>query len=141
MNKFTLAIALLGSYVLALHPVQAAPPTKKPTVPAPTVIMQGRVKNSTKPPRPRSVPYKDAVIAVHLIGVKATKGKAPKEIIVLMWGMSNNRWTPAASYRPGQSVTLRLIPWEKVERKYGRYNRFELEDESTYDLKMYWAQP
>ncbi len=120
----------------------AAPKTFKPTPKKAmnALVVQGRVKSSTKPPRPGSVPYKDAVIALHLVGVKALQGKAKKEIVVFVWGMRANKWTSAAKYHPGQTVKLRLTAWDKAERKYGRYNRFELGDEATDDLDVFWGE-
>ena len=137
--KFSLLLtALLSAVTTSSNPTHAAPVAKPSTKAA--LVIQGRVKASTKPPRPGSVPYKDAVIALHLTNVKAIRGKAPREIVVLVWGMRANRWTSAATIRRGQSVTLRLTPWERAERKYGRYNRFELQDEATFDLNTYWGE-
>lgn len=118
-------------------------PAGKQTVKKPTnaLMVQGRVKASTRPPRPRSVPYRDAVIALRLTGIKVLQGKlGAKEIVVFTWGMRNNKWTPAASYRAGQVVRLRLTPWEKAERKYGSYNRFELQGNDVYVLDAYWGE-
>lgn len=114
---------------------------RKVTAPKTALVVMGKVKASTRPPRPRSVPYKDAVIALHLTGVKAQSGRlSSQEIVVFVWGMRNNQWTPAASYRAGQSVKLQLVPWEKMERKYGSYNRFELEGKAVWDLPTYWGE-
>ncbi len=139
MKKIFTTAALLGAGWLLAPVSQAAPKAATPKIVG-GLRVQGRVKASTKPPRPGSVPYKDAVIALHLTGVKASGGKTSRQIVVFVWGMRNNRWTPAANYRPGQIVTLRLTPWEKAERKYGRYNRFELQDEMTYDLDNFWGE-
>jgi hypothetical protein len=141
MKKLILSAALLGVGWAALHPSHAAPSKKVAAKkPANAIVVQGVVKTSTKPPRPGTVAYKDAVIALHLTGVKPLKGKVKREIVVFVWGMRNNKWVPAATYRPGKKVTLRLTRWEKAERKYGRYNRFELQDEATYDLDTYWGE-
>jgi hypothetical protein len=139
MKKLVITTALFGACCFLPHFLQAAPKITKPK-PVTGIRIQGRVKASTKPPRPGSVPYKDAVIALHLTGVQALGGKSPREIVVFVWGMRGNRWTPAATYRPGQIVRLRLTPWEKAERKVGRYNRFELQDEATYDLENFWGE-
>lgn len=109
---------------------------------APAVIeVEGTVKAATKPPRPRSVTYKDAVIMVHLTGVKVLKGKlGAKELAVYTWGMRNSTWTKAASLKPGQKVRYRLKAWDKAERKYGSYNRFELTGNHIWDLDAYWGE-
>lgn len=143
MKKLIFTAALLGGCWLLPDLLQAAPKpasAKRPAPKAANVVVQGKVKASTRPPRPRSVPYKDAVIALHLTGVKASRGKVAREIVVFVWGMRNNRWTPAATYRRGQKISLRLTRWEKAERKYGRYNRFELQDEASIDLETYWGE-
>jgi hypothetical protein len=117
---------------------KAAPAPQK--VP-PSLQVQGKIKAITRPPRPRTVPYDSAIIALHLVDVKAVRGKLPKtEILVFAWGMRNNKWTRAASYRVGQTITLSLQPWEKVERKYGGYNRIDLEGDAVFSLDPYWGE-
>ena len=104
-------------------------------------LVQGRVKAATRAPRPGSVPYKDAVIALHLTSTKVLRGRAvARDIVVFVWGMRHNKRTRAASFRPGQVVTLPLTPWEKAERKYGSYNRFELQGDETLALDTYWGE-
>lgn len=118
--------------------------------------IQGSIKALTRAPRPGSVPYKDAVISLHLTQVKivsggggrqaaagaaaaaATSGK--KGLLVYLWGMRANKLTPAAKYRVGQSVTLTLQPWEAVEDRYGGYNRREFDDEAVLSLPAYWSE-
>ena len=141
MNKCLAAVLIYGGWILAgVAPVLYAAP-KKAAPKAAIMVVQGQIIALTRPPRPRSVPYKDAVIALHLTGAKAVQGKlAGKEIVVFLWGMRNNKWTPAASYRAGQTVKLQLTPWEKVERKYGSYNRFELKGKNVWSLKTYWGE-
>lgn len=124
--------------------VRAAPSTPRKKA-APLVVqgivVQGIIKALTRPPRPGSVPYKDAVIALHLTGVKAVKGKfSRKQIVVFMWGMRGNKLMPAAWWKPGRVVTLALQPWEKVEGKYGGYNRRELESDEAMSLDAYWGE-
>jgi hypothetical protein len=118
--------------------VKKTSPTPKKTLPS--LQVQGKIKAITRPPRPRAVPYKEAIIAVYLTDVKAIHGKFPKkEILVFMWGMRDNTWTRAASYRVGQTVTLSLQPWDKVEHKYGGYNRIDLVGDAVFRLEPYWA--
>lgn len=141
MKNAKYVLMILGA-LGAAGAVSSAPskPAAKKT-PKTALVVVGRVKAFTRPPRPRSVPYKDAVIALHLTGVKAQSGRiSSQEIVVFAWGMRNNQWTPAASYRAGQVVRLQLAPWEKMERKYGNYNRFELEGKAVLDLDTYWGE-
>lgn len=136
ISSVLIALALLG----ATSSLIAAPPAKPPAKPAGLVI-EGKIAASTKPPRPRSVPYKDAIIALHLTNIKATSGKiADKEIVVFVWGMRDNKWTDYASLAKGKTVKLKLTPWDKAERKYGSYNRFELEGKKYWKLTTFWAE-
>ena len=113
----------------------AAP--KKPAV----IVAQGQIREITRPPKPGASPYRDAIIAIRLSGVKAVSGKvAGKEILIFAWGMRDNKWTGAAKYRVGQTVRLSLRPWDAVANKYGGYNRIELEGEDVYDLEPYWGE-
>jgi hypothetical protein len=73
--------------------------------------------------------------------VKPLSGKLrAREIVVFAWGMRRNKRTPLATYRVGQSVKFMLTPWEKAERKYGSYNRFELSGDDVYALDTYWGE-
>ena len=145
-RRGVLLILGAGLWAAALCPSAAAAKSAAKTAAAPKratpLVVSGQVKAATRSPRPGSVPYKDAVIALHLAGVKPLRGKLrPKEIVVLTWGMRANRLTTAAAYRKGQTVRLLLTPWERVERKYGSYNRVELEDAATFRLDTYWGEP
>ena len=138
-----LSLWTLGSATPFLRPAPAKPPAKAPQkAAAPALVAAGKVKAATKPPRPGSVPYKDAVIAVHLTGARAVRGKLPgKDLLVFVWGMRDNKLLPAAFFKPGQAVTLSLQPWEKVEDKYGGYNRREFEDDDILALPTFWGEP
>ena len=110
--------------------------------PAGAVLARGTIKAITRPPKPRSIPYKDAVIAIHLTNVEAPDGKPiEKEILVFLWGMRDNKWTASAGYRVGQAVTLSLRPWDEVMDQFGAYHRVEIEGEEVFALEPYWAEP
>jgi hypothetical protein len=55
--------------------------------------------------------------------------------------MRDNRLTGAARYRSGESVTLDLTPWQRVQGQYGRFTRVELDDPDfqLIDLPTYWS--
>ena len=156
MSKTFLALATLGCVVCALSGIEvgatpdslSAPLSKSalrlsastPALPRAVVLVQGTIKALAKPPKPGSVPYKDAVIAIHLVDVKALTGKADQEVLVFAWGMRANKWTSAAAYKVGQTVTLALQPWDDVVEQYGGYNRIELDDDHLFDLEAYWGE-
>ena len=146
MNKHFLSLALCGGFLMAtLAPTTLAQSTKpKPAAakkPAPVIVVQGKIKAIARTPRPGSVPYKDAVTAIHLTNVKPIQGKfAQSSVLVYVWGMRSNKLTPAAAYKAGQSVKFTVQPWEKVEGKYGRYQRMELDDDAVLELDAFWGE-
>jgi len=134
------------------HPIKPAQPTpikpSQPTLPIkppPTVSsalrVQGAIKAISTTPKPGSVPYKDCLIAIELTQLHVLSGQlAAKQIVVYVWGLKDNHLATAASYQPGQTVTLTLQPWSKVEGKYGGYNRVEPEDPDAMVLDPYWGE-
>ena len=107
-------------------------------------VIRGTIAARTPLPRPYTVPYKDCLFAVHLTEVRAAAGEPlADEVIGYLWGMRDNVWTEAAGYRVGQQITLRVRPWEEpeVQKRYGTYNRKELDDPELLMLPAFWAEP
>ena len=102
------------------------------------ITVTAKIKAKTEPPVPGTVPYSECIIALHLGDVKASD--FPEELVVFLWGMRENRWTAAATFEVGQSVKVRLRPWNSVAADYGSYNRKELENEDTWLLDVYWGE-
>ena len=81
-------------------------------------IVRGRIEAVSAVPRPGTVAYKDHVMAIHLTDLEADgRPLAETEAMVYMRSMTDNVWTAAARYRPGESVTLRLIAWSDVAER------------------------
>lgn len=105
--------------------------------------VQGRIRAISAVPQPGTVPYREAIVALHLVDVAPLRGSAPRpELVVYLWGMRDNRLAQAARYRAGQSLTLDLTPWEQAQTRYGRFTRVELDDPdfTLIDLPTYWAE-
>jgi alginate O-acetyltransferase complex protein AlgJ len=97
-----------------------------------------------EPPRPGSVPYRDALIALHLRGVETLEGGAvPGEILVYTWGMRDDAWTDAARLAPGARVELRVEPFESetAQARAGSLNRVELDDLGLLALPAFLGEP
>ena len=103
------------------------------------VNVTGRIADMTHAPEPSSVPYKDAVIAIHLVDVRGLPGT--DEIVVYGLGLSDRSVTALDAMKTLQSVTLDLVPWQSVESQYGGLNRIELDDPdfTLIDLPLYWS--
>ncbi len=102
------------------------------------IFVTATIKAKTEPPAPGSVPYAECIIALHLKNLETPD--LPEEFVVFLWGMRENQWTEAATFKVGQEVSLRLRPWNSVEVDYGSYNRKELENEDAWLLNVYWGE-
>jgi alginate O-acetyltransferase complex protein AlgJ len=103
-------------------------------------IVSAKIKSISPVPRPFSVPYKDHIVTLHLIDVRAESGDdIPAEALVYMWSMRNNELTAAASLRPGQSIHLRLFAWSDVSDNLERINRGELMDMRLLSAEPCWG--
>jgi hypothetical protein len=104
-------------------------------------IVRGRVEAVSAVPRPGTVAYKDHVMAIHLTDLEADgRLLAGTEAMIYMRSMTDNIWTVAAQYRPGETVTLRLIAWSDVAQKYEGINRSELDDPALQLAEPSWGE-
>ncbi|MEW6332649.1 MAG: hypothetical protein AB1558_00095, partial [Thermodesulfobacteriota bacterium] len=104
-------------------------------------IVRGRIEAVSPVPRPGTVAYKDHIMAIHLTDLEADgRLLAGTEAMVYMRSMTDNVWTAAARYRPGQTVTLRLIAWSDVAPKYEGINRSELDDPALQLAEPAWGE-
>ncbi len=98
--------------------------------PGSTVTVSATLAAISPSARPGTVPYRDAVLTLHLVDLETAQGKtAEGQAVVYGFGMRDNVLTPLAAQRPGDRVTLRLRPWEEVEGEYGSYRRTPLDDD------------
>jgi alginate O-acetyltransferase complex protein AlgJ len=107
-----------------------------------TVAVRGVVRAASPAPRPGSVPYKDHIIMVHLAEITSVEDPAAdgSEAVVFVWSMRDNVQTPAAGWRPGDTVPLRLRPWAEAADKYEAINRSELDDENLLLAEPAWGE-
>ena len=109
--------------------------------PGETMTVSGTVDAVAAAVRPGTVPYKDHVVAVHLIDIRAAgDAKSPAQALVYMYGMRDNVLMPAARYSPEQRVTLRLRPWSDVSSKLDAINRAELNDDELNLSEPLWGE-
>ena len=107
--------------------------------PAAGLQVEGVIEEITRPPRPGSTAYKDAVIAMHLKQVTAGgKPFSRPQIVVFCWGMRDDKATAASRFKRGERVSLKLRPWAEVEAAYGSYQRMELQNDEAVFLDIYW---
>ena len=140
MKRFIACLTILATSAFLTSASLATPP-KKAAPKAQPLTAQGKIKAIAKTPRPGTVPYKDCLAAIELTGVKGTNGKLPGSILLYVWTMRSNKLTPQATLKAGQTVKFAVQPWDKVEGKYGRYQRRELDSDEALTLDAYFGEP
>lgn len=119
------------------------PPPATFIVPEPgtSETLSGAVAAIAHVPKPGSVPYKDHIVAIHLVDVARASGPVPGgEALVYAWSMRDNVWEPAARLRAGQSIRLRVKNWEDVAVEYEAINRTELDDDRLMLESPCWGE-
>lgn len=138
-----------GDWQLIPLPAPASKlPTPDPAKSAPsgtsTIQIDAVVAQSGHLPDPATLPYREALVPLHLRQVRtAGTVRLPDEIVVYVWGVRDRKRTPAADLQVGQPVHFNLIPWSQAELQFGRFARAELDDPDfrLIDLPTYWATP
>jgi alginate O-acetyltransferase complex protein AlgJ len=107
-----------------------------------SVVMNGTVESISNVPRPGSVPYADHILALHLtdLSPEGSDRSDGLEALVYIESMRDNVLTPAARFRPGDRVTLRLRPWADVGDKYEKINRSEIDDPAVQLEEPCWGE-
>ena len=107
-----------------------------------SVAIRGVVRAASPAPKPGTVPYKDHIIMVHLAEMTSADDPSADghEAVVFVWSMRDNVQTPAAGWRPGDAVSLRLRPWAELSGQYEAINRSELEDENLLLADPAWGE-
>jgi len=105
------------------------------------VAVTGTIEAVSAVPRPGRAPYKHHIMAIHLTDLRGmTRGNETPQALVYLWSMRNNVLTPAAQFRPGEEVTLRLRPWSDVAGQYEAINRSDLDDEDVNVQEPCWGE-
>ena len=109
---------------------------------AKTIAVRGVVRAASPAPKPGTVPYKDHIIMVHLADMTSADDPSADghEAVVFVWSMRDNVQTPAAGWRPGDAVSLRLRPWAELSGQYEAINRSELDDENLLLADPAWGE-
>lgn len=104
--------------------------------------VSGIVEAVSLVPRPGTVPYKDHVMTLLLTDLKE-KGRplAEARAMVYLRSMTDNVWTEAARYRPGDPVVLSLSSWADAALRYEGINRSELDDPALQLVEPCWGEP
>jgi alginate O-acetyltransferase complex protein AlgJ len=103
--------------------------------------LRGEVKRAAAAPVPGTVPYKDHIIAVHLVNLRDEQNRPidADAALIYLWSMRDNVRTEAAKLVPGQSIAVVVRPWADVERTLRSINRRDLDDEALLLAEPAWG--
>lgn len=124
----------------------SAPSPRKPTFFSPPSgakqRISGVVANVAAIPRPGAVPYKEHIVALHLVNVvpDGERPEKPFECVVYTWSMRDQQPTAAAGLRPGTSVSAELLPWDDVSDALEKFQRSDLSEPALLLEPANWAE-
>ncbi len=95
----------------------------------------GTVLDISAVPQPFAAPYKDHILSIHLGDIDGGKD----QVLVYAVSMQDNKLTDAARLRVGDSVKIRLEPWNKHDSVYGSWTRSEFDSESLLLAEPCWG--
>ena len=103
------------------------------------VTVTGAIAAISRPPRPPVV-YKDCLITVRLrdLQVDGEHGQN-RHVLVRLYGMRDNAWTPAARYRVGDRLTVRLHNWADVSKDVRETRTVDLDDQDVEETPC-WGE-
>ncbi len=102
----------------------------------------GTIAAVSSAPRPGTVPYKDHIIAVHLVDLEVP-GRPPSdrfEALVYLTSMTDNNWTAAARLRVGDRIRLLVRAWSAVAGQKEQINRSDLDDPALQLEEPVWGE-
>ena len=79
---------------------------------------KGKVVLGSKIENPREVVYQDALYVIEMDIEEVSDGSLPEDqvsgdpILVVLWAFKGKKYLPEASIKEGQTVNLKLVPWD-----------------------------
>ena len=132
-----------GDWRLVDLDTRRAAPSSTVLTPEPgqVLMVQGRVRQLTRAPRPGTVPYRDHIISVDLVEIDTGgAGASDSEALVYLSSMEDNVWTAAASLVVGQTITLTLRPWAEVAPELDGITRTDLIEGNVVFAEPWWGE-
>ncbi|MCP4341760.1 MAG: hypothetical protein GY799_23470 [Desulfobulbaceae bacterium] len=128
------AISMPGGMPHGSGPVQQ--------VDASSSIYSGVIRDVTPVPRPGTVPYDDALAAVHLTQISPELPDGSNQCVFYTWGLRERKLAEAAEYKRGQKIKVKLVRWNKSPQGIRRVLKLRLRDPGfdLIDLSLYWVR-
>jgi alginate O-acetyltransferase complex protein AlgJ len=104
------------------------------------IVVEGTVAALAEVPNPRTAPYADFIVGMHLVDLESDDVLDGDQAMVFTWAMRNRRLTAGARYRVGQRLRLELRPWADVTREFGVVTRGELFENDLFLQAPCWGE-
>lgn len=114
-----------------------------PTISPGSIVVIGRIIQTSKVPAPGTAPYKDCLTFVKVRIEEVESGSyAGNEMIVVFLAMQDNEWLPPARYAIGDRLQMEVIPLSKAADHIRSMQRADdLEDYSLQPLYVVRGNP
>lgn len=134
LYEFSMRDLTSGDWKVIPLPSPETPPAPKSS--EEDLVVSGTVAEASEVPPAGSTPYRDFVRSLH---VHSEEGTFARELLVFVQAVRDKSPTRAASIKPGEKITLHLVPWSRVEERYGAMNRSELQGGAADLPDVYWS--
>ena len=91
-----------------------------------TIVVEGTIAALADVPNPRTAPYADFIVGMHLVDLESDHVLDGDQAMVFTWAMRKRKLTAGARYQVGQRLRLELRQWADVTRELGTVTRGEL---------------
>jgi alginate O-acetyltransferase complex protein AlgJ len=131
---------MFGNWKLLSMALGEPKPAKFYNEPPPAgVVVTATVAAISFLPRPGTVPYKDHIFSVHLEEIEGSGEAGNVQAIAYLWSMRENVSTPAARWRLGDRVKLRLTPWPGAHPEREKFNHSDFDEPELQLALPVWA--
>jgi hypothetical protein len=121
---------------------RVAPAARRFVVPprGDSFVVEGTVALLAEAPNPRTAPYTDYIVGMHLVDLVADHELEGDQAMVFTWAMRDRKLLAGAHYWLGQRLRLEIRPWADVTQELRTINRGEIFENDLYLQTPCWGQ-
>ena len=103
------------------------------------IVVEGTVAALADVPNPRTAPYPNFIIGMHLVDLTSDGDLEGDQALVFTWAMRKRQLTAGADYQIGQRLRLELRPWADVAEDLVSVTRGELYENNLFLQPPCWG--
>jgi alginate O-acetyltransferase complex protein AlgJ len=104
------------------------------------IVVEGTVAALADVPNPRTAPYPNFIIGMHLVDLTSDAELDGDQAVVFTWAMRKRELTAGADYQIGQRLRLELRPWADVAEELVSVTRGELYEDNLFLQTPCWGE-